>query len=203
MLHDKTISIIAGGWSLKHVDRSRIPGFRIGVNEAGLLERCDVLVSMDRLWTEARWARIVARAEPTWIRRSAMQNIRRDRPHNWLAIFECDNKSVEFTDGWSMLNGTNSGMVAFNLAWQLRPKTIMLWGFDMKLDPKNERYWYDAYPWAPKGGTASGKYRDWSRQFATARRQCDAAGIRVINVSIPSAITAFEKAAPEELLCPA
>lgn len=200
------VFVVGGGYSVRYVDVANLWGTIIGVNDSGLrLPRVDRIVSMDRKWTEHRWydtgddklPSLCERAVPTWIRRSAIQNIA-ERP-SWLTIFDCDNTRIEFSDLPARLEGTNSGLVAFNLAYQMRPRRIFLLGFDMSRGPKDEPYWYPAYPWAPNGGTSRGKYREWSHQFTPAFGSCQSVGIRVINVSVTSAIGIFPKIPPDRL----
>lgn len=193
------ISVVAGGWSLRDVDRDRIPGFIIGVNESAiLLPRCDLAVSMDRLWTENRWEHLARRRMPSWLRRSAVQNIA-DRP-DWLTVFDNDHKAIDFTDEPLRLNGTNSGLCAFNRAWQLRPAVIYLYAFDMCRGPKGEAYWHEPYSWGtPQGDTSNGRYKEWAGQFAAAAKACRAAGIKVFNLSPVSAIPNFPKVVPDKV----
>lgn len=194
---EDTVSILAGGWSVRGegVDLAALPGFVIGVNDAGLLADCDALVSMDRLWAEHRIGRIVKRARATILRRSAVQNIR-PLP-SWVRTFEGDNRSAVFAGEHGRLNGGNSGYCAFNLAWQMRPRRILLYGFDMGPGPKGEPYWYAPYPWTrPQGATSRGRFAEWRAQFAEAARQCREASIEVIVVGLRSAITEFPKIAP-------
>jgi len=200
------VFVVGGGYSVTYVDREKLWGTVIGINDSGLrLPRVDRIVSMDRKWTEARWydasdagiPSLCDRALPTWIRRSAIQNIR-ERP-SWLTIFECDHERTDFSDDPARLEGTNSGLVAMNLAYQMRPRRVFLLGFDMSRGPKGEPYWYPPYPWAPNGGTSKGKYREWAHQFTPAYGCFHAAGIRVINVSVTSAIDIFQRIPPDRL----
>lgn len=184
------ISIIAGGWSVKHIDLDLVPGGIIGVNDSAILTRCDMIVSMDRLWTEGRFAQLRTMYKPAYLRRSAVQNVERKWP--WLHIFDCDNESTEFSEDRSVLNGPHSGFCAFNLAYQLRPKRIYLFGFDMNLSPQGEDYWYPRYSWQNKKASA-GKYFVRLTQFESAARKCKTAGIEVINASPFSAIQTFRK----------
>lgn len=184
------ISIIAGGWSVKLIDLDRVPGTIIGVNDSSILTRCDMIVSMDRLWTEGRFAKLRAMSKPAYLRRSAVQNVERKWP--WLHIFDCDNESTELSEDRSVLNGPHSGFCAFNLAYQLRPSRIYLFGFDMNLGPKGEDYWYPRYSWQNKKAS-SGKYVVRLKQFESAARKCKAAGIEVINASPFSAIQTFKR----------
>lgn len=191
-----TVSVVAGGWSVGKVDRERIPGLIIGVNDAAVhLPHCDIAVSMDRLWTEYRWAQILGRL--AWIRRSAIKN-RHDR-WDGLTIFECDHTSAVFTEEQDRLNGTNSGLCGLNLAYRMKPRRIVLWGFDMRRAEDGRSYWFDPYPWAPQGATKPGKYQEWAGQFHQAAETCKAAGIEVLNASPQSAIRVFRKVDPSEV----
>lgn len=190
-MQPEIISIVAGGWSVSQVNRELIPGTIIAINDSAMhLPRFDIVVSMDRLWTEYRYPRLRELCKPARIRRSALQNIRDKWP--WLGSFECDHTSTQFSDQVGVLNGTNSGLCGFNLAYQMRPKQILLFGFDMKRGPGGEAYWYPPYPWSPNGATKDGKYIAWARQFAAAKRACDRAGIEVSIVG-DSAIDVFPK----------
>lgn len=98
------------------------------------------------------------------------------------------------------LNGTNSGMVAINLAWKMKPKVLYLFGFDMCRSPSGESYWHEPYSWAPSGATKPGKYNDWTKEFgsiASAFREC---GTNVINASLVSKLKVFHQQDPREIL---
>jgi hypothetical protein len=200
MRGEETISIVAGGWSVSQVDPSRIPGTIIAINDSAIhLPRFDIVVSMDRLWTEHRWAELRKLQRPAHIRRAAMKRMPGEK-WPWLRLFDCDYTSAEFSDQAGVLNGTNSGLCGFNLAYQMKPKQIMLFGFDMKRGRNGESHWFPDYPWAkPGGATTSGKYREWSRQFESAKRSCDAAGINVALVG-DSAIECFPKLAVSDFI---
>lgn len=189
---DSEISIIGGGWSAGLLDLAQVRGTVIGVNDGAVhAPRVDITVSMDRLWTEWRWPLLKVRAGPTWIRRSAMKNVRGE--WDGLRRFECDNESVVFSDDPDTLNGTNSGFCALNLAYQMRPRRIWLFGFDMSRGPKGEPYFFPPYPWAPGGATKDGKYKAWAAQFGDARTKFQAAGIDVTLVGAGKAIQTFRR----------
>lgn len=193
-----TISVIGGGWSVSQLKREEIPGQRIGVNDAGVELPCHRILSMDRLWTEHRWPKVLEQLDlgtVPHIRVSALKNIV-DRPQG-LGIFQCDHTSTTMSDESTILNGTNSGMCALNLAYVLRPQRVLLFGFDHKPGPNGERYWYDDYPW--KGGTGSKRYAEWAKQYARAHEQFKAKGIEVLNVSTWTAVEAFPVIHPREL----
>lgn len=200
MSADKIISIVAGGASVRAIDLKQIPGRIIAINDAAIqLPRVDFIVSMDRRWTEYRYEMLRQMMKPAHLRRSALQNIYDRSP--WINSFECDHRSMVFSDRRGVLNGTNSGLCGFNLAYQMRPEQILLFGFDMKRAAGGEPYWYPPYPWSARGATTGGKYSAWSKQFSSAARSCAKAGIEVAIVG-DSAIDCFRKMASSEFAKP-
>jgi len=197
----ETVSILAGGWSARGLDLGRLPGTVIGVNEAAVrAPRIDVGLSMDRLWTEHRWAELKARARPTWLRRGVTRNC--EGGWRGLVIFDCDHNSTRFAPGAAgfQLNGPHSGYCALNLAFQLAPKLVVLFGFDHNHGPGSRAYWHDDYEWRPGGATTSGKYAAWSRQYADAAAAFEAVGVEVLNASLTSAIGVWPKVDPRKVL---
>ena len=192
------ITIVGGGWSVRQINLSRLPGLVIGVNDSAIvLPRCDIAISMDRIWIENRAEILRSRKMRTFIRRSTLKNV---EPWPEMTAFECDHTSTVMADQPGKLNGTNSGMCGLNLAYQLRPSRIFLCGFDMSRGPLGEPYHYPAYAWAsPAGATSDGKYAAWARQFGPAAAACQAAGIEVFNVSPTSAVDAFRRITPAEM----
>lgn len=191
------ISVVGGGWSFRDVATRPLPGLVIGVNDSAVhLDRCDIALTMDRLWAEYRAGELQRRGLRSFVRRSAMKNL---SPWPNLTVFDCDNESTEMSDVAGILNGTNSGMCALNLAYQLRPKRIFLFGFDMSRGPAGEPYWFANYPWAPAGATPNGRYAAWAKQFHPVAEACRRVGIEVLNVSPLSAVEAFRRIAPAEM----
>lgn len=201
----ETISVVAGGWSLTSLGeegRSRIPGLRIGVNDAFLKMRCDVGLTMDRMWTEHRWAKVKTLRQPFHASDNAVRNIKIGG-RKWLQVFRYNIEALELSDTRGLLHGRNSGHCAFNLAYQMRPRRIILWGFDMERSPSGEAYWYPPYPWSkagPRGNTSGADYAQWAARFLCPIEQCRAAGIELINASPVSAIIGVRKADPWALL---
>jgi len=202
--------VIAGGWSVSQYDVADLRGSNrivIGVNESAVLLQCDVAVTMDRLWTEHRWHRyFTTRTGELWIRRGADKAL---PIHPRRRQFECDHESWRMSDEPGVLNGTNSGMCALNYAFQLKPKQVYLFGFDMQRGPKGQPYWHKPYrcagecgercKWAnEKGATKPGKYRDWVPQFECIAHQFRERGIAVKQVNNRSKIAAFPSISYEQ-----
>jgi hypothetical protein len=196
------VTIVAGGWSVRDISLRNLCGQIIAVNDAAHHPpTVDIVVSMDRLWTEHRWSWLCRRAAATWLRRSAVQNldVQSEVAAGWLHVFECDHDSTEFSSEPGRLNGTNSGMCAMNLAWQMQPSNVYLLGFDMCRDHKGRASWHPPYPWAqPTGATSNAKYAAWAAQFDDAALRFASIGCDVWNVSPASAITAFPKMTPAD-----
>lgn len=202
------VTIIGGGWSVLNLALDRLCGRVIAVNDAAVLApRWDIAVSMDRLWTENRFRRVMARSVETdprreiWLRRSAVQNLGNLEGWPWIHVFECDHRSPTFSTDPKRLNGTNSGGCALNLAWHLKPARLFLLGFDMNRDAYGRAYWYPPYPWSSAaGGTSDGKYAAWSKQFTAAASAFARIGCAVFNVSPASAIKVWPKMTPAQYL---
>lgn len=175
------ITVLAGGWSATRVDLHKLPGTVIAVNDSAIhAPRVDLVVSMDRLWTENRFVQISRLARPLWLRRCALRNVRWETCASVMP-FECDHTSTTLSDEPGRLNGTNSGFCAINLAYQMRPREVYLVGFDAALGPRGERHWFPDYPWKGGGGSKLGKLAEWSAQYATAAWQMREAGIDVFH----------------------
>lgn len=199
------VSVIASGWSLAEIDRERIPGLRIGVNDSAWRVRCPIGVTMDRLFFEGRAAEISAAFDSSraaFYFRKGIDKAGRARIH-WIP-FENDHESVEMAterkNGFR-LNGTNSGICAINLAFRIKPRRAILWGFDMCRSRDGSAYYHKPYPWAKaEGATSGGKYEEWRSQFPEILRQFKAAGIELVNASLGSAITSIPKIDPRKAL---
>lgn len=198
------VSVVGGGWSFASVDHAKLPGVVIAVNDAAvhLSRRPDIVVSMDRLWTEGRWDHLVGMKSSFYVRRAAFKNIRPTAEEwPWVFPFDCDINATTFSFHPSTLNGSNSGACAMNLAHIMRPDELYLFGFDMCRNPKtNDPYWHPVYQWAnPRGGTKDRKYLEWAQEFEWMAAEFNAIGTLVRNVSPRSAITAFTRVAPADI----
>lgn len=193
------VIILGGGYSVKQmsVDVNDLTshGLVIGVNDSGLHAKCDVTISMDRIWMENRIDHLRNAGCTTWLRDSAWRkNLKGQRKWPGLYFFENDHQSNVLSDQPDTLNGFNSGICAINLAYHWKPRELFIFGFDMKRLNPAQAYWYPAYDWVrPQGNTTDKGYEDWAARFLLIDRQLTDAGIRTVNVSPKSAITNFEK----------
>lgn len=193
----KQITVLAGGWSASQFDLRKLPGFVIAVNDSAYYgPRWDACVSMDRLWSENRFDWMQKQRKPIWLRRSTIKNFRVDELAH-IRAFDNDHLATELSDQEGRLDGTNSGLCALNLAYQMRPAEIFLVGFDMTLGPRGEKHWYPPYPWSQSTGAA--RLEEWSRQFVGPAKQCAAAGISVFTAGTFSRIKTFEHVGRQSL----
>lgn len=193
------IIILGGGWSVKDqnvdVQNLRKHGFVIGINDGGIIAPCDVVVSMDREWLEHRWDRLIELNRPTWVRESAWRVNMRTKPQ-WpgLYFFQNDHESEELSAMPDNLDGFNSLFCGLNMAYQLKPAELFIFGLDHKLSPLGDPYWYPPYPWTgPAGGTKQGTFKRWSARYDRAAEQLGQAGITTFNVNLQSAVESFSK----------
>lgn len=202
----EVVSIVSGGWSASQVDLNAVPGFVIGVNNSSLhMPRIDAGISMDRRWAEAYWPWFKTKNETQrlelYLRPNNVLNII-ERP-DWLHVYKCDHRSHVMSDEPGKLNGTNSGGVALNLAYQMRPKTLYLFGFDYRPGPKSEWHWFEHGVGKDVVGAYSiqaGRYGGWARQFDAAGPMFKSKGIDVVNVSDISVVRAFRKLSPRDFM---
>jgi hypothetical protein len=197
------MSVVAGGYSFSEVDHQKIPHPVISVNDALLYLECGVelIVSMDRLWTEGRWDILCDRKIKSYIRTAALKRVK-FQDKDWCRPFVCNHTSAQFGDQLSEMNGANSGYCALNLAYIFRPTELYLFGFDMQPGPKGQRRWYPLTPWEVErnyGPTTGYKFGSWANDMVVAAKMFDDIGTRVFNVSTRSLITSFDHVTPEQL----
>jgi len=171
-VHDVVI-VAAAGNSMKEMDLKEIRkrGYLIGVKNCAWLLNADIGISLDRKWATEYGDKL--QGKPWLLYRY---------PGQWswdgLEQFASTDTDV-FSEEKNVLNGNNSGYCAFNLAYQMRPKTVYLFGFDFTGKP----YWYGKYPWKSKV-KKEGSYisLDWVPYFKKAKKLCDKANIEVVIV---------------------
>jgi hypothetical protein len=192
------ISVVAGGWSVNEVDLSAIPGYIIGVNDSAYrLPRVDAIVSMDRLWTENRSEFILKSNLPTYLRDNATRLPELREAAN-VTLYKCNNETVSFGPTPIYMNGTNSAVIALNLAYIMWPEKLYLFGFDMCRGPRDEAHWHPDYPWNVKS-SKGGKLAEWGKQFSSIFEEFKRKKIEVLNVSSRSRINVWKRYHPRDL----
>lgn len=186
------VSIVACGPSALECGAKSAPGFVIAVNDAFQHVRHDAVLSMDGRWATHRadrWRNTFRDA--LWLRRRACAQIGYTvREYPSVVPFDCDNHSATFSDKLGTLNGQNSGYCALNLAYQMRPKVVYLFGYDHKGD-----HFHPESEWRLRGEgsrNGAGKFMTWAEDCVVARKAFDRVGVRVVNTNRDSRITAFD-----------
>lgn len=196
------VSVIASGESWKTCGADRAPGFVIAVNDMFRHVPHDAVLSMDGLWAKNRATEVLTqmfmwedtRPRDFYLRRSAHKYFNRgDKQFQHITrvhVFDCDNHSDVMSPNPAVLNGRHSGQCALNLAFTRRPRTVFLYGFDLRGDALG--HGHPDYEWKGQGNTNNAsKFREWADGFHVSAKFFDAAGIRVFNTNPESAIKAF------------
>lgn len=200
------VCVVAGGWSVTgegfHLEQ--LPGAIIAANDAAMhIPHVDYIVSMDRLWMQNRWNALRERKTPTYLRDAAARlppnEIASAQAAGWLRLFSCDYLSADHDERPDVINGPSSGICAINLAFKLRPRQVFLLGFDGRLGPNGEAYFYDKYEWNPKG-PKEGRLREWALSFSVIARTARALRCEVFNCSLRSTIGQFPRLDAEALV---
>lgn len=93
-------------------------------------------------------------------------------------------------------HGANSGFQAINLAYQFGAREIYLVGFDMQ-KTGGKSHWHGDHPEPLKN---AGGIETWIKNFAPLAEGLRAEGVRVINCSIQTALTCFDRADLREVI---
>lgn len=130
-----------------------------------------------------------------------------ERNLGWVKYLPCEKEHGKFKTGIStnpnqVCWNENSGAAAISLAAWLGVKRIILVGFDMTLSSLNgEQHFHNEYKeMGRKIKKASLPFNKHLEPFDAIKRDADAMGIEILNVSLNSAITQFEKVHIKELL---
>jgi hypothetical protein len=85
----------------------------------------------------------------------------------------------------------SSGGAAINLAVHLGAKNIVLLGFDMFVEPNSKPNWHDEHE--VDIDKKDSPYKAMLEAFPVIKKDADKLGIKIVNTSLDSEITCFEK----------
>lgn len=188
----EVVSIVACGPSALKCGAASAPGHVIAVNDAYQHVRHDALLSMDGRWAMNR-VPTLGNGPPLFLRRSAAAHCNPTTialHERLIHLFDCDHQSDEFSNNLMQFNGPNSGYCALNLAYQMSPKIVYLFGYDHK-----GGHFHKESEWRQRGEGCSNsprKFAEWSVSCYEARRAFDSRSIAVINTNPDSMVRAFE-----------
>lgn len=199
-----TLFIVAGGPSVKGLDLHILKDFGtvIGVNDSAFHVPCNIAFTMDGLWLKNRWEQVKGMGIDLVARQTAFRK-HVGMEHQWdrCHLYEFLPDKERFSETPDALTGANSGSVALNYAYLCRPKQVFLFGYDLTTDPAKGfacDHWYGDYPWGKRKTTQG--YTGWIDAHVNYKRQFDAQGIAVYNVSPISRIHSYPKVSFNEMI---
>lgn len=198
-MHDDVI-LLASGPSINNYDLRDLEqhGHLIAISASALYTKPHVAFSMDRRAAEMCYPIWKTQGIPEiWLREGTTQNIVVGAN---TTLYRHDGNSpttMTFTHG--LLNGSNSGTCAFNLALQRAKKRIFMLGYDM-CRMGQIPYWHPTYPWNAIGASKDGNLRAWAAEYENISEQVRKKGIEVFNVNHRSALEVFPKITYDEFL---
>lgn len=182
---ESTVVILATGPSLTQADVDRCCGRArvIAVNDAyKLAPWADALYACDSRWWH--WHKGVphfhgqkysldVRAKQKWPQISVLQNM--------------GEAGLELRSN-GLRTGKNSGYQAINLAVHLGARTILLLGYDMRAGRQGQSHFFGEHPLRTPP-----PFKDLIPKFASLVQPLLALGIRVVNCTRESALSAFDR----------
>lgn len=201
---DKPLAIVAGGPSLIGFDFNALKDFHVlavkgsifdlpwasagfGLDTPRYLEWLDG-GKFDRVKMPVYWA-----VDPTSL---PVQS--REQPA-CVTLIERQQGSTMSDDPRVIYNGSSSGFGAFNIAWLKRARRIALFGYDYKEEKTGPQHHNDQH-YLKKRKQTPGRWKGWAMQFDQLTRQCEKAGVMVVNGCHDSQIEAFPRMKPQQAL---
>lgn len=188
------VSLVACGPSALKCGAVHAPGMVVAINGAAKHVPHTAAFTMDGRYARNEWQN--HQFKPFVVRESAWQHAVRAgaRETPTTVRFAGDNKSAIFAEnpencrgGWQ-LNGSNSGYCALNFAYSLRPRKVILYGYDMDVPT----HFFGDYSWKGEGDSLNAnKLQLWAAEMEYAAHQFRKARIDVVNTNRASAIKAF------------
>lgn len=201
-IQSDVIFIIGGGPSARGLNFESLKGkgYILGVNDSFLHAPCDGVVSMDGRWMFNRCQQLRDSRIPYFAAyKHFMKWCGAIGPWAEVELYHVDPYKDPAHQGmnesFEPLWANNSGFMAMNIAYLCRPKQIYLFGFDLRVNPKegeNGEHWYGQYEWR-EFRNRPGLYNMWLPHHKVAARQFRYAGIKVFNVSRISRIPCYGK----------
>ncbi len=173
-------------------------------------------MAINESWQLCPWADVLYGCDPTWwnlrlgVREFAGLKISRERDNKdlaWPALAD-DIHKIKIERYCDRLlrdeigkigSGGNSGFQSLNLAVQFGAKRILLIGYDMRVD--RGEHWHPRHPMPLSNPHPNDNIPRWRKAIDGAAGVLAALGIRTINCSLESALTAYPKMTVEAALC--
>lgn len=171
ILKNKTVTIVAGGPSLKDFDFSRVKGYVVAVNNSALLIRSDMLVALDKNWQMIN-SKFMESYAGLFItdREAAVPAV----------MIEHTGRSVGSLD-WTIKTVNLSGFTALAVVLHLGADRIFLLGFDGGYSGEKSNHYHVPRQMNDRTYSSRNEYFDIFKDR------------NIINVGIGSKIDSFRK----------
>lgn len=172
--------IVGGGPSLNGFDFLLLNGLEtIGCNKVAWVVNTKYIHSLDRFFISQERGNIAKLGERAHIACDEKYYI------PGCTHYKRDHNSI-FSKKPEYIAGKNTGHGAVNLAAHMGAEVVHLLGIDMNANG----HWHDGYPW---GFQKHQQMRAWAKFFDDISPKLSSRGIRVINWSKDSGVSAYEK----------
>lgn len=187
----KIIYIIGGGPSLTGFDFKRLNNkIVIAVNKAFLFyPEANVLY-----WTDSRFYEWYQK-EIDDFKGIKVTNKTKPVKENIINLHDTGREGLDISP-YAIKHGNNSGYAAMNLAYHLGAKTIVLLGFDMKIQG-NKTHWHDGYQIKQNGSVYQNNMLPCFDSIVEPLKKF---GVEVYNACPTSALNCFQKCSIEHAL---
>lgn len=181
--------LIGGGPSLHGFDFERLRGRTVvAINDAVLsIPWAPVLFSLDATWIRNRWEQIQQFAGTAYL--AVADDVVLEHLPNIVPLIRVRSlRGLSDVFPRIHMGGGNSGFGAFNLAYLMGSRRIVLMGYDLC---HSRTHWHEGYAWQGNGNDTM--YRHWADQYKYTVPQLRRRGVRVFNASLDSQIAVFPK----------
>jgi hypothetical protein len=188
------VFIVAGGWSLKGFDFSRLKGKNvIAVNEACMYVDHDYCMSIDiRLIMEnkhlhrrheaMKGSKVITSHEPTV-----------NHPFDLVVMLSSGCEGFDFRPD-RIKTGGNSGYAAINASYHLGAREVYLLGYDLSIN--GQKYFYGGH----ECENLTADYTSLNRYYEFMAQDLEGSDFRVYNCSKDSALDVFPKINIDDVL---
>jgi hypothetical protein len=200
---DRPVAIVGGGPSLSGFKFERLKGrFTVLALNASIFDLpwADCGFTIDRRAARNWWPRLVSETTMPLVFAIPDQHLTNfsASPTPRMSFVRRVQRSTLSTSPYDIAAGGTSGFGALNLAFLRGARRIVLLGFDYQPSPlgawhHNEQHYFPHIQRAAD-------WQQWAQNFETAAPMLRAAGVKVLNASERSAITAFPRVSIDEAL---
>ena len=172
--------------------------------DAGFVQRSGLRsITVNSTWQLAPWADAHYSSDADWWVENLQEMRHRARGEFWSGhpggvahdVRQCPYRKGArglYKPPGAIAWGGNSGYCAIGLAYQFGARRIILLGYDQQGD-----HWHPEHPLKIR---KPANFPMWAERFGELARDCEAAGVEVINASRETSLTCFRRATLTEAL---